>query len=100
MPAALLATVGATVLELLVVTVVVHRLVRQPMRARGLPRWTVGDTLLTSPLFFAGLALFLGATNGGILAVATGAGSIVRWALAGAGLLAAAFGVRAFGKLY
>ena len=95
-----LATAVGTGVELLAIVAVVHRLVRQPMRARGLPTWTLGDTLLTSPLFFAGLALFLGATNGGSLAEARATGATVWWAAALAGLAAGAFGVRAFGKLY
>ena len=95
----------ATVLELLAALAVVHRLVRQPMRVRGLPTWRPSDTLLTSPLFFAGAALFLGGMNGGIVALAYQASAAVSsptpwFAVSAAGLLVGAFGVRGFGKLY
>jgi hypothetical protein len=92
---------AAAAAELLAVAAVVHRLVRQPMRERGLPRWTVGDTLLTSPLFFGGAGLFLVGIDGAILALASAAEPVLPWAIAAAaGLTVAAFGLRAFGKLY
>ena len=98
-PSVLAAT--ATAAELLATAAVVHQLVRHPMRQRGLPRWTIGDTLLTSPLFFAAAALFLLGLNGAVVALASASGGVGRWlgaAVVGAAM--AVFGVRAFGKLH
>ena len=86
---------AAPVLSLLIALVgaaapaaVLHLALAHAMRARGLPRWRVADTLLVSPLLFLGLFVGFGALARGALPVALGA------------FVAAGFGARAVGKLY
>ena len=85
-----------------------HVPLRHAMRERGLGRWRVRDTMLTSPLFVLGTALAALAANHGMLRFAFdtvhhaggsahAAGTV---AAVGAGVLMAAFGLRAVGKLF
>src|SRR5215207_8597004 len=95
------AAAALTALELAATVVVVHQLVRRPMRERGLPRWTVADTLLASPLFFVAAGAFFAGVNGAVAALACACASAAAWlAAAAVGAVMAVFGVRAFGKLY
>lgn len=82
---------------------VLHLALAYAMRARGLPRWRVADTLLVSPLLF--LALFVGfaALAHALLRAGEGvepARLAVPLALAAGAFVAAGFGARAVGKLY
>lgn len=85
-----------------------HAPVARAMRARGLPRWGLGDTLLVSPLFAGGTLVALGAGAWALArsvaarALGTALPGDVWTALAvGVGaVVVAAFGVRAVGKLY
>ncbi len=90
------------------VTVPLHAPLRHAMRERGLPAWRVRDTLLTSPLFVAGVVLALLAANHGLVRLAVDAhtGASGRGHVAGSaaavcvGLTMAAFGLRAVRKLF
>ena len=99
---------AATAAEVAALLWAVHTLLRHAMTARGLPSWRLGDTLLTSPLLWAGAALFAGSLNRLVAAAALrvgrdgGAGGPA-WATVAAALAGAAmawFGLRAVGKLY
>lgn len=87
---------------------VLHLALAHAMRARGVPRWRVADTLLVSPLLFLALFAGFGALADAVartaVAAATGraAGVHVAGALAVAAgaFVVAAFGARAVGKLY
>jgi len=81
--------------------------VGRAMRARGMA-WRLADTALVSPLLLAGLALFFGSINHGMLRYAL---DVQRGDAAGmhlattivvslGGLVVAWFGGRAVGKLY
>ncbi len=87
---------------------VLHLALRHAMRARGLPRWRLVDTLLVSPLLFLGLftafgalAHALGRAVSDAAAARSGnahlAGSL---AVAAGAFVVAGFGARAVGKLY
>ena len=87
---------------------VLHLALAHAMRARGLARWRLADTLLVSPLLLVGLftgfgALAHGVSRAAVDATSGGAGS---WHLAGSlavaagAFVVAAFGARAVGKLY
>ena len=86
-----------------------HAALARAMRARGLARWTVADTVLVSPLFAGGTLMAVAALDWA-LARATlqlaGAGTLAgapvgaALALAAAAVVVSAFGVRAVGKLY
>jgi hypothetical protein len=57
--------------------------------------------VLTAPLAFAGLAAFFGAANRLLVGIVTRGEWPAAWlGVAAAGLVAAAFGIRAIGKLY
>ena len=85
----------------------VHTLLRYAMVARGLPRWRLGDTLLTSPLLWLGVTLVAGAFNwllaGAGVRAGRGAADDAPAAAVGLALVGAVmtwFGLRAVGKLY
>ncbi|GJG86184.1 hypothetical protein tb265_13650 [Gemmatimonadetes bacterium T265] len=87
---------------------VLHVALRHAMRARGLARWRLADTLLVSPLLFLSLFTAFGAlahalgraveesTDGGV----TGAHLAGTLVVAAGAFVAAGFGARAIGKLY
>ena len=103
--------VAATLAEVAAAAGVIHTLLRSAMLARGLPSWRLGDTLLTSPVLWLGVATSAGAVNWLlVLAALRGAASGEAAASPGgvavpalAALLGSAmawFGLRAVGKLY
>ena len=85
-----------------------HATLARGMRARGLARWTVRDTLLVSPLFAGGTLVAIGALDWGLVRAATawaaGRGTpgdaLVAAGVGGLAVVIAAFGIRAVGKLY
>ena len=85
---------------------VLHLALRPAMRARGLPRWRVTDTLLVSPLLFLALFTAFAALAAAVGRAAADVGHSGPAALAGplalaaAAFVAAGFGARAVGKLY
>jgi hypothetical protein len=103
-----LAPAAAAAIATTLVVAALHAPLRHAMRERGLPEWRVRDTLLTSPLFVAGVALALLAANHGLVRLAVdthggggGAGHVAgSLAVVGVGLLMAAFGLRAVRKLF
>jgi hypothetical protein len=102
--------VAATAAEVALLLGVVHTLLRLAMTARGLPSWRVADTLLTSPLLWAGSTLVAAALNrlvavaalraGRDTAAAASGGVAATVAVALLGAAMAWFGLRAVGKLY
>jgi hypothetical protein len=94
--------------ELLLVVALLHVPIGHAMRARGLPEWRLRDTALVSPLCLVGALLFLVSVNHGMarLAFDTAQGHSHLghvWLVTGVGALGvviAAFGARAIGKLY
>ncbi len=87
---------------------VLHLVLAHAMRARGLPRWRVADTLLVSPLLFLALLTGFAALAHAVARVAADAatgrathadlfGSL---AVAAGAFVVAGFGARAVGKLY
>lgn len=98
---------GVTLGEVVVALLVLHGAVGRAMRARGMA-WRLADTALVSPLLLAGLALFFGSINHGMLRYALdverGQASTTHLAATIAvslgGLVVAWFGGRAVGKLY
>jgi hypothetical protein len=98
---------GVTLGEVVVALLVLHGAVGRAMRARGMA-WRLADTALVSPLLLAGLAVFFGAINHGMLryALDTERGDAAGTHLAATtvvslgGLVVAWFGGRAVGKLY
>ncbi len=89
--------VGAAALTTALAVAALHVPLRHAMRERGLGRWRWRDTLLTSPLFVTGSLLAALAANHGMLGFVHAAGSV---AAVGAGVLMAAFGLRAVAKLF
>ena len=87
---------------------VLHHALGHAMRARGAPRWRVGDTALVSPLLilglFAGFALLahgLGRAASDAATERAGGAHLAGCLAAAAGaFVMAGFGVRAVGKLY
>ena len=88
---------------------VLHVALAHAMRARGLPRWRVVDTLLVSPLLFLALLTAFGALAHAVVraaAEAAAGGAVHQGHLAGAlavatvAFVVAGFGARAVGKLY
>lgn len=87
-----------------------HLALNHAMRARGLARWRLIDTLLVSPLLFLGLFTGFGVLAYGLSSAAadaaTGHGGVGGAHLAGTlavaagAFVAAGFGARAVGKLY
>jgi hypothetical protein len=106
--ALVLAPLAAAAIATTLVVAALHAPLRLAMRERGLREWRVRDTLLTSPLFVAGVALALLAANHGLVRLAVdthaGAGGMGRAAASAVvvcgGLLMAAFGLRAVRKLF
>ena len=100
--------VSAAALTTAVAVAALHAPLRHAMRERGLGRWRVRDTLLTSPLFVTGTALSALAANHGMLRFAfdtqhhAGGGAHAAGSVAAvcAGVLMAAFGLRAVAKLF
>lgn len=87
---------------------VLHLALAHAMRARGLARWRVADTLLVSPLLFLALLTAFAALAAGLARAAADsaagrggdahlAGSL---AVAAGAFVVAGFGARAVGKLY
>jgi len=112
LPAALVVTLALVALaQWTLVVWAWHAALERAMRARGLARWSVGDTLLVSPLFAGGTlvavaaldwaltraALHLASDAGGARLAPTLAPALL---LAAAATVVSAFGVRAVGKLY
>jgi hypothetical protein len=101
--------VSAAALTTALAVAALHVPLRHAMRERGLGRWRWRDTLLTSPLFVTGSLLAGLAANHGMLRLASdtqhhaggglahAAGSL---AAVCAGVLMAAFGLRAVAKLF
>lgn len=95
-------------LELLLVLALLHVPIGHAMRARGLPAWRLRDTALVSPLCLGGTLLFLLSVNHGMARfafdTALGHSHPEHVALVAgmglAGVVVAAFGVRAIGKLF
>jgi hypothetical protein len=95
-------------LELLLVVALLHVPIAHAMRERGLPEWRVRDTALVSPLCLVGTLLFLLSVNHGMARFAfdTAQGQShpahagLLTAVGVAGIVIAAFGARAVGKLY
>jgi hypothetical protein len=77
-----------------------HAALGHAMRARGLARWTPGDTLLVSPLFGGGALVAIAALDLALVRLATGGGWGTPAAVAVAAAVVCAFGIRAVGKLY
>jgi hypothetical protein len=100
--------VGAAALTTALAVAALHVPLRHAMRERGLGRWRWRDTLLTSPLFVTGSLLAALAANHGMLRLASDAqhhaGGLAHAAgsaaAVGAGVLMAAFGLRAVAKLF
>jgi hypothetical protein len=103
-----LAPLAVTALATALVIAALHGPLRHTMRARGLADWRLRDTLLTTPLFLTGVTLALLAATHGIVRLAVDAhthadglahvlGTV--GAVAG-GVVMAAFGLRAVGKLF
>lgn len=95
---ALVALAGAGVPAL-----VLHLALAHAMRARGLPRWRVADTLLVSPLLFLSLFTAFAALAHAVAVSAPGAdgaGLAASLLVAAGAFVAAGFGARAVGKLY
>jgi hypothetical protein len=103
-----LAPLAAAAVATAVVVAALHAPLRRAMRERGLREWRVRDTLLTSPLFVVGVLVALIAANHGLVRLAVdthtrsgglghAAGSV---GVVGVGLVMAAFGLRAVGKLF
>lgn len=80
---------------------VLHLALAHAMRARGLPRWRVADTLLVSPLLFLSLFAAFAALAHAASAARGGGGELAAsLAVAAGAFVAAGFGARAVGKLY
>lgn len=82
---------------------VLHLALAHAMRARGLARWRLADTLLVSPLLFLSLfAAFAALAHalGRAVAGAPAADLALPLAAAAGAFVAAGFGARAVGKLY
>ena len=102
------APLAVTILGVALVVAALHGPLHHAMRARGLRDWRLRDTLLTSPLFVAGVTLALLAATHGIVRLAvdthTHAGGVPHAlgtvAAVLAGVAMAAFGLRAVGKLF
>jgi hypothetical protein len=86
-----------------------HAALARAMRARGLARWTVADTVLVSPLFAGGTLAAITALDWALARAAlhlaragtlAGAPVAAALALAVAAVVVSAFGARAVGKLY
>jgi hypothetical protein len=98
----------AAALTTAVAVAALHVPLRHAMRERGLGRWRLRDTLLTSPLFVTGTALAALAANLGMLRFASDTQHHAGWlahaagsvAAVCAGVLMAAFGLRAVAKLF
>ena len=100
---------AATIIELGAAVGIVHTILSYAMAQRGFASWKVSDTVLTSPLLFFGITLFAASLNAAIatlawrLARGTPEPATAPFVLLGCmllGAIAAAFGVRAVGKLY
>ena len=95
-------------LELALVLALLHVPLRRAMLERGLPEWRLRDTALACPLCLVGTLLFLVSINHGMARlafdVAEGhahldhAAQVV--AVGAVGVVLAAFGARAIGKLF
>jgi hypothetical protein len=100
---ALVAAAGA-----LAPLLVLHLALAHAMRARGAPRWRLGDTALVSPLLLLGLTAGFGLLAHGLgraawdAAAGHAGGAHLAACLAGAAgaFVVAGFGARAVGKLY
>ena len=103
-----LAPLAAAAVATALVIAALHAPLRHAMRARGLPGWRLRDTLLTSPLFVVGVTVAMLAATHGLVRLAvdttTHAGSLAHTlgavAAVGVGVVMAAFGLRAVGKLF
>lgn len=95
-------------LELALVVALLHVPIGHAMRERGLPEWRVRDTALASPLCLVGTLLFLVSVNHGMARLAfdtaqghSHPGHVALVASVGlAGVVIAALGARAIGKLF
>jgi hypothetical protein len=101
--------IAATIIELGAAVGIIHTMLSYAMAQRGLALWKVSDTLLTSPLLFFGITLFFASLNSAIASVVwrhargiADLGVVPLVVMSGlvVGAMAAAFGVRAVGKLY
>jgi hypothetical protein len=96
------------VVELVLLVAALHVPLARAMRERGLPRWRLRDTALASPLALFGALLALASANHGMARLAwdVSEGHVhadhawLTLAVAAAGVVIAAFGLRAIGKLF
>ena len=96
------------VVEVALLVAAVHLPLARAMRERGLPRWRLRDTALSAPLAPLGALLALASVNHGMARLAwdTAEGHVhaghawLTFGVAAAGVVVAAFGIRALGKLF
>ena len=99
---------AVALLQLALVVALLHVPLRRAMLERGLPEWRLRDTALACPLCLVGTLLFLVSVNHGMARLAfdvaeghTHLDHVAAVVAVGAlGVVIAAFGARALGKLF